>query len=356
MTTALNPPEATWDRLAAAHPQAHILQLSAWGALKSAFGWGSSRVALAEADGTLAAGAQLLYRPLPFRLGTLAYIPKGPLAPADWWAQPERMRPLWAAIHAEARRHGARWLKVEGPDAPPDPGAVITAGLEAAGFRPSPQTIQPVRTVVIDLAGSPDDILARMKQKTRYNIRLSAKKGVVVRRGTAADIPSFTAMMQITGERDDFGVHDPAYYERAFALFAPDDRAALFIASYDGQDLAGVMAFALGGTAWYFYGASTNAERNRMPTYAVQWAAIQWAREQGCAQYDLWGVPDADEETLEAGFTERSDGLWGVYRTKRGWGGKVVRRLPAWDYVYSPPIYALYQRYLSLTGRGGASA
>ncbi|MBN2470325.1 MAG: peptidoglycan bridge formation glycyltransferase FemA/FemB family protein, partial [Anaerolineae bacterium] len=303
MPTATNPPEAAWDDFVAAHPQAHVLQLPAWGALKSAFGWRSSRVALAEADGALTAGAQILYRPLPFRLGALAYIPKGPLAPLDWWAQPERMRPLWDAIHAEARQNGARWLKVEGPDAPPDQAAATLAALEAARFRPSPQNIQPVRTVVIALDGGPDDILARMKQKTRYNIRLSAKKDVTVRRGTAADVTSFTAMMQVTGERDDFGVHDPAYYHRAFEAFAPQGRAALFIASYEGQDLAGVMAFALGGTAWYLYGASTNIERNRMPAYGVQWAAIQWAREQGCTCYDMWGVPDADEDTLETQFT-----------------------------------------------------
>jgi len=89
-----------------------------------------------------------------------------------------------------------------------------------------------------------------------------------------------------------------------------------------------------------------------MPTYALQWAAIRWARARGCTVYDLWGVPDADEATLEAEFESRSDGLWGVYRAKRGYGGQVVRRMPAWDYIYSAPIYRLYQLYLRRTGRG----
>ena len=78
--------------------------------------------------------------------------------------------------------------------------------------------------------------------------------------------------------------------------------AALLIASYNEQDLAGIMIFAAGDTAWYLYGASTNTERNRMPTYAVQWAAIQWARARGCTIYDLWGVPDADEDVAGADF------------------------------------------------------
>jgi len=356
-----SPSAGAWDAFASAHPQAHVLQLPAWGALKARFGWRASCIALA-ADGQIVAGAQVLYHPLPLRLGCMAYIPKGPLAPPAWWEQPEKMAPLWAAIHAEARRQGARWLKVEAPDPPVLPGGIpagedharrCAAALSAAGFRPSPQNIQPVRTIVLDLSPSPADILARMKQKTRYNIRLSEKKEVTVRQATAADLDSFAAMMRVTGERDAFGVHAPGYYRAAYELFAPAGRAALFIASYAGRDLAGIMAFALGPTAWYFYGASTNEERNRMPAYAAQWAAIQWARERGCAVYDLWGVPDEDETALEAGFSTQEDGLWGVYRTKRGWGGTVIRRVPAWDFVYSRPIYAAYQTYLRRAGRGG---
>lgn len=358
----LSPSAGEWDAFVSAHPQAHILQLPDWGALKAQFGWQASRIALA-AGSQLVAGAQILYRPLPVRLGSLAYIPKGPLTPPDWWESPEQLAPLWAAIHAEARRQGARWLTVEAPDPPiPADGDIPTgaaeaaryaAALSAAGFRPGLHSIQPVRTIVLDIRADPEEILARMKQKTRYNIRLSEKKEVTVRQATAADLDSFAAMMQITGQRDAFGVHAPGYYRAAYDRFAPTGRAALFIASYAGQDLAGVMAFALGRTAWYFYGASTNEERNRMPTYAAQWAAIQWARERGCAVYDLWGVPDEDEATLEADFSRREDGLWGVYRTKRGWGGMVIRRMPAWDYVYSRPIYAVYQAGLRLMRREG---
>jgi peptidoglycan pentaglycine glycine transferase (the first glycine) len=347
----LTPDPAAWDAFVAAHPHAHVLQLPAWGTLKARFGWEAETVALAGPDGAPVAGALILYRALPFGLGRMAYVPKGPLAPSHWWAAPERMRPLWDALHAAARRHGACWIKVEAPDDPDQ--TQLSAALSAAGFRPSPQNIQPPRTVTLDLGGSEDDILARMKQKTRYNIRLSAKKDVSVREGSAVDVDSFNAMLHVTGERDAFGVHDPAYYRAAYDLFVPSGRAALLIASYHGQDLAGIMIFAVGKTAWYLYGASTNAERNRMPTYALQWAAIQWARARGCTIYDLWGVPDADEDALEAGFESRHDGLWGVYRAKRGYGGQVVRRMPAWDHIYSPPIYRLYQLYLRARGRGG---
>jgi lipid II:glycine glycyltransferase (peptidoglycan interpeptide bridge formation enzyme) len=99
------------------------------------------------------------------------------------------------------------------------------------------------------------------------------------------------------------------------------------------------------------YGASSDVERNRMPTYLLQWAAMRWARDRGCTSYDLWGLPDEDEDVLEANFTERSDGLWGVYRFKRGFGGQVMRAAAAWEKVYQP---LLYQLYVWRTGKGPA--
>ena len=107
----------------------------------------------------------------------------------------------------------------------------------------------------------------------------------------------------------------------------------------------------------YMYGASSDEHRNLMPTYLLQWEAMLWAREQGCRSYDLWGVPDEDEETLEAEFTQRSDGLWGVYRFKRGFGGRLVRTAGAWDLVYAPLRYRLYTAALAwLTGGRQADA
>jgi lipid II:glycine glycyltransferase (peptidoglycan interpeptide bridge formation enzyme) len=181
-----------------------------------------------------------------------------------------------------------------------------------------------------------------MKSKTRYNIRLSGRKGVTVRQGDAVDVEAFNHLMAITGDRNRFGVHSPAYYRAAYDLFAPRDQVGLFLAEYRGEPLAGLMAFVLGSTAWYFYGASSDAHRNLMAPYAIQWAAMRWAKAKACSTYDLWGVPDQDEETLESEFSERTDGLWGVYRFKRGFGGQLMGTVGAWDRVYSPWRYHLY--------------
>jgi lipid II:glycine glycyltransferase (peptidoglycan interpeptide bridge formation enzyme) len=119
------------------------------------------------------------------------------------------------------------------------------------------------------------------------------------------------------------------------------------VAEFEQSPLAALMVFAHGRRAWYFYGASVPANREFMPTYLLQWEAMRWARAQGCTEYDLWGVPDTNEEALEAQFTGRSDGLWGVYRFKRGFGGQLRRAPDPFDRVYRPVFYRLYEWWVS---------
>jgi len=322
-----------WTQFIARYPQAHLLQQAEWGALKADFGWKPVYVAAGEA------GAQILFRSLPMGF-SIAYIPKGPLG--------SDLEPLWPLIDAVCREKRAVFVKVE-PDAWEDEFAG-TDQLQQAGFRPSPHALQPRRTIVLDLHGDEEEILSRMKQKTRYNIRLAARKEVAVE--ASDDLETFARLIEVTGERDAFGVHTPDYYRRAYELFHPSGTCQLFLASYQGQPLAGLMVFAVGDRAWYLYGASNNQQRNRMPTYLIQWEAIRWAKEKGCASYDLWGVPDYPEDGLEENFSNRSDGLWGVYRFKRGFGGELLRACSAWDKVYHRAAYLGYQ--MLVARRGGA--
>ncbi|MDY6877833.1 MAG: peptidoglycan bridge formation glycyltransferase FemA/FemB family protein [Chloroflexota bacterium] len=326
-----------WDRFVAGYPDAHVLQTSPWGALKRQFGWADERVGLSQ-GGELISGAQVLYRRLPAGLGCLAYIPKGPLVD---WADEEQVAALLAALDRAARSRGAILLMVE-PDLPDEP--LHRERLCALGFRPAPfNAIQPRRTLVVDISSDEDTILAAIKSKTRYNIRLAGRKGVTVREATEADLPAFHALTSATAARDRFGVHTPAYYEAAYRLFVPRGWARLFLAEVDGEPVAAVMVFALPPRAWYLYGASGNVHREKMPTYLLQWDAMRWARSLGCTTYDLYGVPDEGEAKLEAEFTQRRDGLWGVYRFKRGFGGQLVRSVGAWDRVYAPLRYRMYR-------------
>lgn len=313
-----------WENWLARFPQAHILQTAAWGELKSRFGWKAHYLA---GDNS---GAMVLFRQLPlgFKIG---YIPKGPVG-QDW-------RSLWPALDALCRKERAVFLRIE-PDRWQDEEDRSIQELKQYGHH-AVAPIQPRRTIVVPLEGSEDQWLNRMKQKTRYNIRLAERKAVQVHE--SADIESFAQLMQVTGNRDGFGVHTPEYYRLAHSLFSPGDSMALLIASYEEKPLAGVMVFRRGRRSWFLFGGSSNEERNRMPAYLVQWEAMRWSARQGCAEYDLWGAPDVEEEALEAQFQSRNDGLWGVYRFKRGFGGQLRRSAGAWDRVYFPGLYRVYQ-------------
>jgi peptidoglycan pentaglycine glycine transferase (the first glycine) len=340
-TTGFDPD--TWDAFVQAQ-NGHLLQTSRWGRLKAAFGWtyqiialgpGGERLDTAEADRPVG-GALMLFRSLPFGIGTMAYVPRGPVV--DW--QSDDLPTMLEALINIAKMHNAIFLKIEPDERDSER---LREQLVGLNFRESVQTVQPPNTILIDIGGTEDNILARMNQGTRRKIRQTAKKGVEIRRGTANDLESFNRLTGLTGTRNEFGVHSPEYYRTVYDLFAEIGSVALLMASYEGQDIAGIMVFALGDTAWYFYGASSDVERQRMPNYGLQWDAIRWAREQGCTCYDLWGVPDADEATLEANFQNRSDGLWGVYGFKRGFGGQVMRTVGAWDRVFKPVFYAAYR-------------
>ncbi len=331
--------DAEWDAFVANHPQGSILQTTNWARLKNRFGWSSQRVWMRR-GGRLVGGAQVLFRSVGLGIVKLGYVPHGPLVD---WNDDEQVAVVMNYIDQAAYQRGAGLVKIEPRLWQHDlPAERWEALARAHGCDPNTDTIQPPRTILIDLRPREDDILAAMKQKTRYNIRLAEKKGVTVRQGTAADIPAFVQLMRQTGERDGFGIHDAQYYRAAFELFAPD-QASLLVAEFEGRPLAGAMVFALGRTAAYFYGASSDEERSRMPAYAVQWAAMRWAKARGCATYDMWGIPDAPEDELEAGFTDRQDGLWPVYRFKRGFGGEVVRTVGAADRVYNTLLARLYR-------------
>ena len=318
---------AEWNRFLQSRPNAHLLQTGEWGELKSGFGWQAVRVISGEA------GVQILFRKLPLGF-TIGYIPK--LVTSGRPVSDE----FWKEIDWVCRKHRAIFCKLEPDfwdDQEPDTWNVV--------LRTSPHNIQPPRTIIIDIKGSEEEILARMKQKTRYNIRLAEKKGVTVR--AWEDVESFHQMVLVTAGRDRFGVHSLEYYRRAYELFHPTGMCELLVAEYEGKPLAALMVFGRGRRAWYFYGASTDEERNRMPAYLLQWEAMKWARKRGCEEYDLWGAPDEDEAALEASFENRGDGLWGVYRFKRGFGGELKRAAQAMDRVYNPLLYRAYLRFIA---------
>jgi peptidoglycan pentaglycine glycine transferase (the first glycine) len=312
-----------WESFFRSHPNASFLQSPSWGDVKEEFGWHAVKILQGDT------GAQLLIKHGPLGM-VIGYIPKGPLGKItpefalDLLSVAKKKHCFLVTVEADAWENDVGW---------------ITSGISYREGR----NIQPRRTIVISLKGSEEEWLARMKQKTRYNIRLAQKKEVAVTE--SSDIGLFYDLMTATGVRDGFGIHSHDYYQKVYSSFQPYGNCTILLAFFEGRPLGAIMAIAQGTQAWYIYGASNDIERNRMPTYLLQWEAMRWAARKGCETYDLWGIPDEDEETLEAQFENRSDGLWGVYRFKRGFGGEIKRSVQAMDFVINPTYYGLYKRF-----------
>lgn len=338
--------QSDWKTFLETNSESHLLQSAEWGELKANFGWNVHRVIIGNA------GAQILTRRILPGI-KIAYIPKGPIGIN--WEDKTTIRYTWQmlleGIDNICREERAFMLLIE-PDLWETQEAITGEEKEIdiiqfripEGFIEGNHSIQPQRTLVIDLHHDEDRILGRMKQKTRYNIKLARRKGIIIH--PSADIMLFYHLMEETSERDRFVVHDSTYYQKAYDLFQPRGYCELLIADYQNEPVAGLMVFAFHERSWYLYGASSNKHRERMPSYLIQWEAMRWAKSQGCHEYDLWGVPDEDLETLEKQFSHRTDGLWGVYRFKRGFGGDLRRQTGPWVRVYNPILYRLYKLWL----------
>ncbi len=327
-----------WDTFVSTHPQGHSMQSWGWGEVKAASGWSPVYVALYDEEERMQAAALVLCRTaphLPLRAGHLAYIPKGPVLD---WQNLQVCQAFFLQLHAFLRRRGALALRLElGQEAETPEAALVLERLNQ--YQPQPvRTVQPLRTILLDLAPSEETLLAQMKEKWRYNIRLARRKGVTIREAESlADVRAWYALLQTTSARDHFGVHIQSYYERVWSLFAPRQQASLLLAEYEGQLLAGIFVSVFGSESIYLYGASSNEQRQLMPNYLLQWEAILRAKQRGAARYDFWGIPDTESE---------EEAMAGVYRFKRGWGGRVVQFLGGYQIVYRPRAMQLVSRFI----------
>ncbi|MFB0535997.1 MAG: lipid II:glycine glycyltransferase FemX [Anaerolineae bacterium] len=325
-----------WNEVVAQLPCSHVLQSFEWGEFKAKYGWRPTRL-LFEEGNQVRAAASVLCRQLPRFPLRVMYVPKGPLLD---YSDGQLLSRVLASLEELARAQRAIFVKID-PDVRLE--EKVSETLRGRGWRSSSEQIQFRNTILVDLQQSEDELLASMKAKTRYNIRLAARRGVRVRVGRPDDLPLFYEMYAETGRRDDFIIRPFAYYRDAWGAFIEAGLACLFLAEYEGEPLAGLIAFRFGQRAWYMYGASTEKHRNLMPNHLLQWEAIRWAKGAGCTVYDMWGAPDVLSE---------DNPMWGVYRFKEGFGGQFVRHIGAYDYPVSRSLCWAYTvlmpRYLDL--------
>lgn len=349
-----------WNDLIKQLPFFHILQSHQWGQFKSRHGWTTYPLVFRE-DDLIKGAALVLRRKLSGLPWGIMYVPKGPVL--DYSDSP-LLDAILGQLEHFARQEKALLIKID-PDvsfedavgtwnavqrrvvAPvpsiPRSSLVIDA-LVRRGWHLSSEQIQFKNTLLIDLGQNEEELLAQMKSKARYNIRLAVRKGVRIRFGGLEDLQSFYRLYSETSARDDFIIRPFEYYHDAWKTFLQNDLADLLLAEWEGDLIAGLLLFRLGHKAWYMYGASSSDNRNLMPNHLLQWEAINLSKRKGCLLYDLWGAPDD--------FSNENDPMVGVYRFKSGLGGQLSRHVGAYDFATGRVLPALYTwllpRYVSL--------
>ena len=325
--------QETYDGFVAGNIKGHFCQSWAWGDLKATTGWEPLRL-LAFRKDRPAGALGVLKRRIPKTPFSIFYAPRGPVAdPGDT----EVMDALWEACRKLAGTHRAIMLEID-PDIPESNREYIEY-FEKCGFKKSGtgegfEGTQPRYVFRLDIRPTEDELFAAMHPKTRYNIRYAVKKGVTIREMTdRQELDAFYEILKETADRDGFLIRSRQYYFDIWDRMVPRGEAVFFMADFGGAPIAGTLAMFCGDKCWYLYGASSNAHRNVMPNYLIQWHMIREAKARGCTLYDFRGVP---------GELTEDNPLYGLYRFKKGFAGEFTGFMGQYVLVYRPLLYRLW--------------
>ena len=313
----------------AAQENGHFLQSPRWAQVKKSWRWMG---VLAVEEDVIVGAMSLLIRPLPLGFSVL-YAPRGP---ACTRTDLPIMTVLLDGAREAARKNGGILLHLD-PDEP-DTNEEFRKQMLLLGFSEQQSTafdnIQPQYVFRLSLSGkTAEEIFENFSSKTRYNIRLAQRRGVELRRYSgdgfipAEALDAFSRLMDETGLRDGFQVRNRVYFQNLLTALGSD--AVLYLAVLEETPVAGSLAIFFGSKAWYLYGASSNAHRNVMPNYLLQWEMIQESLRRGCRLYDLRGV---------SGNLDESDPLYGLYRFKKGFSGQFTKFTGLFTYHYRPTL------------------
>jgi peptidoglycan pentaglycine glycine transferase (the first glycine) len=337
---------AEWDGWLGDSPGGgHVLQSYEWGEFKRRQGWKAIRLVLKRGGRVVGLGQFLAYNTAPVP-GVLMYCTKGPWLP---WGDEEAVRTFFEGVRAVAGCWNAHTVKIE-PEVLEEREDVKSL-LGDIGFCKARYDLNLKTTLVVDLSLPEEELLARMKGKTRYNVRLAARKGVEVTEPEFEEgWETFYEWMRATSERKAGYVlrRSRDYLYNVMRYMYDAGRGRLFFAEHEGTLLAGMYVFAFGKKYWYMYGASSEKKRNLKPNYLLQWEVMRWAKQRGLTHYDMVGVPKLED-------LDESNSLWSVYKFKEGFGGGIVNSLGCFDlpvkraraaawYKLEPVYYRLYYK------------
>lgn len=316
---------ARWDAFVAASPFRSFMQTWNWGELQQELHVPHYRLVV-EDKGKIVAVALVIERSL--RLGySWLYVPRGPIFVEG--LSTEDMNAAWEVLEEKfqslANEHGSFFVRV-------DP---LWDTFSRHGWQKSSREVQPQHSLLLDVAVSEEELLAKMHPKTRYNIRVAERKGVTVRFSSdVQDVHTFLATSRSVTDRTGFSYHPDEYYCGIMEALGKNKRAELAIAEVDGKTVAVHLMVYADGIATYAHGASLNEYRSYMAPAFLYWKTILRAKEKGMQLYDFFGV--APENAPE-------DHPWsGITRMKLGFGGERVSYAGAYDLVFNEALYTMF--------------
>lgn len=287
-----------------------ILQSWQWGEFQKSYGLKITRL---SSDDYL---AQVIETPLLAGKKYL-YVPKGPLGNAS------------RAV--EELKRLAR-----------EDSSIAFSRIEPAAEMDLPRAVketQPTNNWLVDLEQDETQILTSMKPKTRYNINLAQRKGVVVRQGSDKDLLDVYKLFLETAGRNNFRLHPQQYYLKMYEHLSPENLKVL-VAEYKGQPLATMFLTLFGTTATYAHGGSSQTMKETMAPYLLHFEAMKLAKSLGYKFYDFGGIAPEG-----AG----PDHAWsGITRFKKSFGGFEVKYPGSFEVIHSPLWYNVYKQGRSL--------
>lgn len=328
-----------WNAFVSQQQYVHIMQSYEWGELNQYLGARVYRLGALVNDQLI--GVMQLHAvaiPLPILHLNYLYCIRGPvLESPDSPAFPALVKHAQSIAHKEH----AIVLRID-PNIPDDDSQVEDwlQAFKRLNFHTNTHTGISRRSWVLDLRPSAETLLANFKTTWRQNVRSSQRKGVTIREATSdADFDTYYQILSITGERDDFFIHNKDYHKEMFTRYKQRGQAVLFLAELEGEALAAKMLIKMGDWCWDMFGGSSNSKRNLKATYLIQYHCFLWAKEQGCCFFDFRAIPN---------ILKPGEEMWGVYEFKKGFDGFSRMVIDAQDYVYNPLLYKAWNKLIDI--------
>ncbi|MBP7060531.1 MAG: peptidoglycan bridge formation glycyltransferase FemA/FemB family protein [Candidatus Moranbacteria bacterium] len=276
-------------------------------------------------------------------VGRYVYVPRGPVFENAKLQMPNVKTGIETLV-VLAKEKRAKWIRIE-----PETDQLLEEIQKSVLSKvvQAPHDMQPREIFKINITKTEEELLAEMKSKTRYNIRLAEKHGVkVFETREERYIAVFLDLITATSNRKGITAHSRTYYERFFQVL-PQEMCRLFVAEYEGQVLAANMVMFYGNTVTYLHGGTADLHRDVMAPYLLQWEQIKAAQKEGYQYYDFGGVQRGVENgELGTRNEETKQKDWsGITKFKTGFSPKTKSILytGSYDIVLDSLSYTLYR-------------